>query len=361
MVQLELAKAAADHLLAVALLGEGWAEALEQLADAAEAGGASLVRVQRDRSLAHLSSTNWAKVQDEVLASGTATSPRQYYPDHAFGKGFRVDHDLWPPDELTRDPYYQEFLRPHGVFFHAKLRLSADHGERLVLTLKRRLRLGAYSSDDIAALDSIIPELRTTVRIASRVLDAHASGMVKILHERGDPVFELDPLGRVHRVHGACSEECGLLVRNRRLFAVDRLAQPQLECAIAGVFTPPQTPRLAPITDRQGRRAFVHLAPVTGTARDVFLGTAAVAVVIQASPRAGSDGRLFDEVREAFGLTRREAEIACFLADGWSLSSIAERLRMSPGTVRNHLKQVFEKSGARRQGELIALLCKLKP
>jgi DNA-binding CsgD family transcriptional regulator len=238
--------------------------------------------------------------------------------------------------------------------------LCCDRSERLTLTLKRRVKLGPYEPADIAVLDSLLPELHAAVRIARRVLDAEASGVVQVLQQRGDSVFELDVQARVLRVHGNDAERSGLFVRNGRLVAVDRLAQPPLDRAIAAALTPPQRPTWSAVADRRGKRAFVHVVPVTGGARDVFLATAAVAVVIEPSPQAAPDGLLPDGIREALGLTIREAQIARLLAEGLSLTEIAVRLRMRIGTARNHLKSIFDKSGARRQGEVVALLSKLK-
>jgi DNA-binding CsgD family transcriptional regulator len=55
-------------------------------------------------------------------------------------------------------------------------------------------------------------------------------------------------------------------------------------------------------------------------------------------------------------LTRRESEIAVLLAEGLDLKTIALRLGAGRGTVREHLKHVFEKTGARSQVALVALL-----
>jgi DNA-binding CsgD family transcriptional regulator len=342
------------------MLGEGWSAALQRLADAAGAGGASLVRIQGSRSVAQISSDGWAENEAERAAGRAPPIPMQFYPSHAFEDGFVVDHDVWTDDEMRRDPYYQEFLRPRGVFFHAKVRLYYDPDERLSLTLKRRIRLGPYEPADIARLDAIVPELRAVFRMARCVLDAEASGLVRALRHRGDPVFELGTSGRVLRVHGDDAERSGLLVRNRRLVAADRLAQPQLARAIAAALQPPQRGSLAVITDERGERRFLRIMPVTGGARDVFIATAAIAVLIQPTQPA-PDGLPPDGIRGAFGLTVREAQIARLLADGLSLTEIAGRLLMRIGTARNHLKSIFEKSGATRQGELIALLCKLLP
>jgi DNA-binding CsgD family transcriptional regulator len=345
---------AADELLAAAMLGDCWAEGLQQLADAADAGGASLVRVQAGRPLAQLSSTGWAEAEAEAMAGGAPRSPLRFYPDRVYGNGFLVDHDVWTDEEMRRDAYYQEFLRPRGVFFHAKARLCSEAGERVSLTLKRRFRLGPYEPADIAALDCLLPDLHTAFRIARRVLDAEASGMARVLHDRGDPVFELDSWGRVLRVHGADDEHLGIVVRERRIVASDRLAQAALDGAVAVAVRTPQQPAVIAITNERGERRFLHVVPVTGLARDVFLATAAVVVVIEPGrPRLAS---LAGAIRQALGLTQREAQIAMLLAEGLSLPAIAERLHLGLGTLRNHLKSIFAKTGTRRQGELVALL-----
>jgi DNA-binding CsgD family transcriptional regulator len=348
-------------LLTAALLGEGWGEALQQLADATEAGGASLVRLQAGRPLAHLSSTDWSEAEAEIIAGRAPRSPFTFYPDQAYGDGFRVDHDVWRDEDMRRDPYFQEFLRPRGVFFHAKIRIWCEPDERISLTLKRRIRFGPYELADVAKLDTVIPELHAVFRVAQRLLDAETSGMLRALHRRGDPLFELDTSGRVLRMHGGDVEHCGLLVRKQRLVAADHLEQSQLERAVSIASGAPRRPALVPFTDARGERRFLQLVPVTGAARDVFVATAAIALVITPSRRPAVANLFAEEIREALSLTAREAEIAALLAEGLSLAEIAERLRLGTGTARNHLKSIFEKSGTGRQGELIALLSKLKP
>lgn len=360
MVRREDVETAAGELLSAALLGHGWEAALQRLAEAAEAGGATLVHFRDGNPLAMLSSTGWAEA-DAALAAGRVPRSRlRYFPDYVYGRGFRVDHHVWSDEQMRRDPYFQEFLRPRGVLFHARARLSSAPGGRISISLKRRLGLGAYEPLDVAVLDSALPQLRAAARIARHVLDAQASSVLQVLGQRGEPVFELDAWGRVLRLHGNDTEPYGLLVRNRQLVAVDRLAQPALDRAIAAAVTQPQRPALAAIVDQRGKRAFLQIAPVAGGARDVFLATAAIAVVIRPRPRPAPGGLLPDAIREALGLTAREAQIAQALAEGLSLTEAARRLCIQIGTARNHLKSIFEKSGARRQGELVALLCKLK-
>ncbi|MFG1989904.1 LuxR C-terminal-related transcriptional regulator [Actinoplanes sp. NPDC048988] len=81
-------------------------------------------------------------------------------------------------------------------------------------------------------------------------------------------------------------------------------------------------------------------------------GRAAVAVV--AAPAGVGD--LMPVVFAAFGLTGREAQVATLAVRGLSTAGIAEALAVSPWTVQDHLKAVFDKAGVRSRREFAALL-----
>ena len=84
------------------------------------------------------------------------------------------------------------------------------------------------------------------------------------------------------------------------------------------------------------------------------VGSARVAVFITAPDAPLPIDRIM--FAETFRLTQRESEIAVLLADGFDLETIASRLGLGRRTVRDHLQHVFEKTGARSQPALVALL-----
>jgi DNA-binding CsgD family transcriptional regulator len=79
-------------------------------------------------------------------------------------------------------------------------------------------------------------------------------------------------------------------------------------------------------------------------------GDGRVAVVLE---RAG--GARSATVRlEAFGATAREREVATLLARGLSRAELAETLVLSPHTVDDHVKSLYEKLGVASRQELVA-------
>jgi hypothetical protein len=71
----------------------------------------------------------------------------------------RVDHDDYTDTELARDPFYQEFLRPAGYFWHSNLALTDGRDEVVELSLKRLHKAGPYQRADAAMLDVVVPDL----------------------------------------------------------------------------------------------------------------------------------------------------------------------------------------------------------
>jgi DNA-binding CsgD family transcriptional regulator len=84
-------------------------------------------------------------------------------------------------------------------------------------------------------------------------------------------------------------------------------------------------------------------------------GRRPAAIVLISDPEAEMRLRA-GELRERFGFTPAEAAFAIEIAKGDGRKAAADRLGITVGTARSHLSSIFDKTGARRQAELVRIL-----
>ncbi len=77
-----------------------------------------------------------------------------------------------------------------------------------------------------------------------------------------------------------------------------------------------------------------------------------VAVIISAA----REPEMADLIAQAYGLSARERQVTGFVLQGSSTQQIAAALHVTPYTVQDHLKSIFEKVGVRSRRELVAQL-----
>ena len=119
MLRVDRIKAAVDDVTAAAILGEGWEPALAGFSYACGAHGAVLMRNRVDHLLAAITTNDIAESVKLFVAGRTPPNSRYSRVRYDTGLRFHVDHDDYTDDELARDPFYQEFLRALGYFWHA--------------------------------------------------------------------------------------------------------------------------------------------------------------------------------------------------------------------------------------------------
>ena len=100
---------------------------------------------------------------------------------------------------------------------------------------------------------------------------------------------------------------------------------------------------LARVLTRSGTWVVLHGATLVSD------GTRRIAVIVEPAYPA----RIAPLLMSAFGLTERERDVTRLVLQGESTSSIAERLVVSPHTVQQHLKRIFEKTGVHSRRDLV--------
>jgi DNA-binding CsgD family transcriptional regulator len=108
--------------------------------------------------------------------------------------------------------------------------------------------------------------------------------------------------------------------------------------------TAPGEVALARVLSTEGRWILLHGASL------VAGGTDRVAVIMEAAHPA----RITPLLMTAYGLTEREQDVTRLVLHGDSTAQMANRLSVSPHTVQQHLKSIFEKTGVRSRRDLVS-------
>jgi len=235
---------------------------------------------------------------------------------------------------------YREAMQPFGLGDELRVALRVDGWCWGLLCLHRGDAAAGFDQRDADVLSVLAPYLANGLR-RSMVGDT-----VQDWTDDGPGVAMIGPDRTVDATTPAAArwlEELALLDRPRRsgLPTVIRAVIERLEAGVT-----PSVPALIPrarVRAPSGRWLVVHASRL-----DHDEGRVAV-VIEPAAPEAV--GPL---VLAGYGFTAREAEVAERVLAGLARKAIAAELRLSLHTVNDHVKAVFDKSGASSAGQLRA-------
>ena len=105
-----------------------------------------------------------------------------------------------------------------------------------------------------------------------------------------------------------------------------------------------------------GARPLSPTGPDLSTGKEEAVGLGAIILLVSQDSHRVPDTRLLEAL---FAFTPAEMRLAVALARGLDLQSIAQTHKTTVGTLRVHLKSIFEKTNTSRQAELILLLARL--
>jgi DNA-binding CsgD family transcriptional regulator len=103
-----------------------------------------------------------------------------------------------------------------------------------------------------------------------------------------------------------------------------------------------------------------QVLPMNGSELRAMVEPSATAMIFVGPPLAGASNLTVTEkqryLRRRFGLTHAEARVALSSLNAKSRRAMAVDLGIAETTVRSHLNRIFDKTGVKRQTELIQLL-----
>jgi DNA-binding CsgD family transcriptional regulator len=348
-----------DGVYEAALVSELWPNALAEMAELVDGALASLVTF--DGSVLRWTGTPEAIELIDSFKTVEATIPNRRIPcaRQKSPVGFVTDADLFTDEEIDRDPFYTEFLRPRGYGWMVGNVFEAPTGELIAISAERRLDRGPVEPRYVAVLDRLRPHYARATMLAARLGLERAAAMANMLDLIRLPAAVLKESGALF----AANESFGRLIpsifedRRVRLVAKDEKVDGLIAAALASWKCRARTVQSIPLrATTDSAPMVVHLVPVCGVARDIFARGVTIVVVTPISRR---DAPQASVLQGLFDLTPGEARVAKGLAEALSPDAIALHLGLSRETVRTRVKSILSKTGLHRQSELANLLAGL--
>jgi DNA-binding CsgD family transcriptional regulator len=290
------------------------------------------------------------------------------YPAGAFiepGEVFSIS-DLVPVFELAQNRFYNEWMRPQGMVDAVSTNIERSGDGVAALTVLRCERHGLVDDEARRRMRLIAPHVLRSVAIGHAIdrFKAEKAAFADTLGSVAAAVFLVDAMGRIAFANKSAEALLGSghVVRNAagRLAASNQEAERALREALAaaggGEAAIGVCNTAIPLSTLPEQRWLAHVLPLTlGMRLQAGASVSAVAAVLVR--KTSFDTTLPLEIlAKLYKLTARELSVLHGVIEIGGVPEIAEALGVSEGTVRSHLKSLFDKTGAHRQVDLVKLI-----
>lgn len=244
--------------------------------------------------------------------------------------------------QFSRSLRYVNVLTPHGYAEGDELRAVFLHDESAWGCVALHRRHGLFDDDDVKVVADLAGLIAEGIRRAILTTALAGTG-------------ETDPPGLI------------VLGRDRSVESMTATADRWLAEMIDSTRAGARVPLIVISVADNARRAAAGKTEDVATARiptrtgrwlelhALLLDSAQEGRVgVMLHPAAQPD--VAQLIVEAYGLSKRERDVTRFVLRGLSTRDIAEALHVTPYTVQDHLKAIFDKMGVRSRRELVAQL-----
>ncbi|KAA3622807.1 MAG: hypothetical protein DWQ08_12325 [Proteobacteria bacterium] len=279
----------------------------------------------------------------------------------------RTRKDLVDDAYFRKTEIYNDFLRPLSLEQSLVVPLEGVVEDSNFLSLLRSERRGPYTTHDIDTLAPLVRHIQKAVVLQRKLIyhDRNALESSMVLDRIDHGIAFVDASRRVVHMNRAAqavveSGDSLGIDRHGFLYAADESDENKLATAIDSAIHPAAVPGLEtssiiPIRRENDKRPLEVMVSPALPERYLDIGRNIRAVLVIADPEAriaipGS------YLKERYGLTVTECNIALALANGITLNDYCEQANVSLSTARTQLKRLLHKCGVKRQPDLIRLL-----
>jgi DNA-binding CsgD family transcriptional regulator/PAS domain-containing protein len=273
-------------------------------------------------------------------------------------------------EDHYRTNFFEERSSTRGTEATMGTILSTDGPISTVMSVSRLHSKGSFDPTEVELFTILIPHLQRglqLLRMHLAALGGPRTSSVEMLNRFPQAVLLADALARVIFVNQAAERvigaDGGLSVEHDGLRAETHGETRQLRQLIGDCARPRDE------LDGAGGRLRLsreHRTPLTVLVVPHLTGISWIDVLRPTAILFITDPEQTAEVcsewlREDFGLTPAEAGFTREILKADGLQAAADRLGISLTTARTHLAHVFDKTGTRRQAELVRLILQSQP
>ncbi|MGL9620397.1 helix-turn-helix transcriptional regulator [Bradyrhizobium sp. U531] len=268
------------------------------------------------------------------------------------------------PDVISGNRYYREWAMPKGLFDAVAVGLVRDEAMVGNAIFSQHESAGAIDDRQIGGLRLLAPHIRRAVTI-SNLFDmkaVEAATFAATVEALTVGVVLADDESRIVHSNAAATAmlEAGdpILARHGRIGVQSAATTTMLQSAVAQAAkdeaTLGQKGIGIPIPRAGGDPLVIHVLPLRRSSmRSGLIQRAAAALFVTSA--SGPPRLPHDALSQLYDLTPAEIRIFELICEGQTREVISSTLGVSVSTVKSHLIHVFEKTGCRRQVDLVRL------
>lgn len=269
-------------------------------------------------------------------------------------------------EEFRRGRFYLEWVKPQGWVDAANTVLDKSVTSYAYLSIIRDETAGMVDDEMRRRMRLVVPHVRRAL-LVGRSIDlktAEAASLAEALDGLSAGMFLIDGTGRIMHANAAghvmLRADDYLRAVRGRLFAneahITGTLHDVFSAAGRGDAALGSKGIAVPLVARDGARHVAHVLPLgSGARRGAHASYAAVAALFvhQAAFETPSPP---EAIAKTYGLTPTELRVLLAIVEVGGVPNVAAALGISSETVKTHLGHLYEKTGARRQADLVKVV-----
>ena len=304
----------------------------------------------------------WKSYHDEYAHTDPLTGPTFRMQVGEIKTG--PDFDIW--EQRLASDFQKRWADPQGFIDLIVGALDKSASGLAILVLTRHKNHGPIGQAEIRRMGLIVPHFRRAILIG-KLLDLHnvrAAAFAEAIDALSAGVFLVNAEGSL--VHANVSgqtmlnAEDPLLLVQGALAAADANAHRALRrvfaSAVGGDVAIEARGVSVPLFGRGGDHFTAHILPLTsGARRQVGANLSAVAALFVRKAIIDLPAAI-GAATQLYGFTPAEERVLGAIIEVGGLAQVAAVLGVAKRTVQTHLEHLFEKTGSRRQADLVKLI-----